>query len=124
MKKRVKKNNSNSKSFKNYFLPLKKRWDFGLIFLFFLGRFILNLELETLSILFAVAYVILISLMFLHKKTFKVGAIMFLFIDSIIGTFIFTLSGNLSYEYFWIVLTNLIAVFLLVFDMKGNFSGK
>lgn len=123
MKKRSRSKKS-KKSFWDNFFPLSKRWDFVLVLLFLFGRLILNLELETLSIFFACSYLILISLMFLHKKSFVVATIMFLFIDSIIGTFLFTLKGNLNYEYFWTVFVNLIIVFFLVFDMRKNFRKK
>ena len=112
------------RKFRDYFFPLRKRWDFLVVFFFLLGRLFLNIELETLSIFFAVSYIILILLMFIHKKSFFIGAIMFLFIDTILGTILFTLKDNLNFEYFWTIFINLFIIFLLVFDMKGNFLGK
>ena len=112
------------RGFGEYFFPLRKRWDFLVVFLFLLGRLFLNIGLEPLSVFFAASYVILILLMFTHKKAFFIGALMFLFIDSLLGTILFTLKNDLNFEYFWTMFVNLFIIFLLIFDMKGNFLGK
>ena len=119
MKKRI--SSKKKKKFKDYFFPVEKRWDFLFVFMFLLGRLFLNIEGDSLSIFFAASYIILILMMFTHKKIFFVGTIMFLFADSLIGTILFTLRNDLNFAYFWTMFFNLFIIFLIVFDMKGNF---
>ncbi len=110
------------KVIKKYFLPISKRWDFLIVFHFILIRLILNLKLTPLTIFFAVSYIILLVLMFTHKKSFFIAMIMFLFVDSLIGTILYTTWNNLGLEYLGTMGFNLIVVFLLIFDINKNFN--
>jgi len=109
---------------KKYFLPLSKRWDFLVIFLFLLARLILNLKWTSLTIFFVISYVLLLVLMFTFKRAFFVGTIVFLFIDSLIGTFLYTIWNEFGLEYFGTMAFNLIIILFLIFDMNGNFLKK
>ena len=107
-------------SFKKYFFPLSKRWDFLVVFLFLLIRLSLNIKLAPLFVFFAVSYVILILFMFMYKKGFFAGTIVFLFIDSLIGTFLYTTNNNLGLEYYGTMLINLFMI-LIQFNYEISF---
>ena len=115
------KKSENKGFFKKHFTPFRQRWPFLLVLLFFLGRLALNLQLKPLQIFFAVSYVILILLMLVHKKSFFFLTIVFLFVDSLIGTYIFTTANNLGIEYFGTMIINLFFILLLIYDKKNNF---
>jgi len=103
---------------KKYFFPISKRWDFLVVFVFLVIRLSLNIKLAPLFIFFAISYIILILFMFKYKKGFFAGIIIFLFIDSLIGTFLYTLNNNLGTEYFGTMLINLIMILIIIYHKK------
>jgi len=103
---------------KKYFFPLNKRWDFLVVFIFLIIRLLLNIKFAPLFVFFAVSYVILILFMFEYKKGFFAGAIIFLYIDSLIGTFLYTSNNNLGLEYLGTMIINLVMILILIYNRK------
>ncbi|MCH7568877.1 MAG: hypothetical protein IIA87_05650 [Nanoarchaeota archaeon] len=99
----------------------KRHWDLYIVFIFIFIRLILNLQLKTLSIFFAVVYLIFILMLVKKTSYFSTLFVIFLAIDSMIGTYLFTLMNNLNFEYYGTMITNLIIIFLIVKNIHGHF---
>lgn len=63
-------------------------------------RLVINIGPKPLSIFFAASYAVLLFLLFKYPACFTPLLIGFLLVDSMIGTYLFTSSGNLGFEYY------------------------
>ena len=92
----------------------KHSWIFYIILIFLAVRIILNLfpPISSLSIFFIISYTLLAILLLTKSKHFPILFILFLAIDSLIGTHLFTTNNNLGIEYYGTMLINLIFIIL------------
>ena len=105
-----------SKSSKSF----KHNWLFYLIALFIIVRALLNISLEPLFLGFLISYAILFLLLIFRFKYFPIIFILFLYIDSLIGTYLFTSTNNLGMEYYGTMLINAVFIILAFYYKKSN----
>lgn len=98
-----------------------KKPAFYLIAVFILIRLALNLfpPITTLSMIFIISYLILGTLLMKKFKFFIHLFILFLYLDSIIGTYLFTSANNLGAEFYGTMIINA-AFIILAFLYKGG----
>ena len=103
-----------------------KHWDYYLILAFILIRLFLNLDFifnfNSLFLLFAIVYFIFFLMLTRHVGGFATLFVMFLSIDSVIGTYLFTMAGNLGAEFYGTIVVNLVAIYLVVKNSTGSFK--
>ena len=103
-----------------------KYWDFYFILAFILLRLFLNLDFifnfNTLFLFFAVVYLLFFLMLVKRVSGFATLFVMILSIDSVIGTYLFTMAGNLGTEFYGTVAVNLIAIYLVVRNKTGSFK--
>jgi len=92
---------------------LKDKWDHYIIFLFLVIRLILNVETQTLSVMFVVVYAIFLFMLTYRVKYFAVSLILFLSLDNIIATYFATSNNALDIFYLGTIFFNLVVIFLL-----------
>ena len=103
-------------------LAFKKFWPWYLVLIFLLIRFIMNIEMIYLSIVFAVIYAFFFYLLITKKPYFTNLFIMFLSIDSMIGTYLALTSLGFNYIYWGTILVNFIIMFVLLRNTNKNFK--
>jgi hypothetical protein len=96
----------------------KHNWLFYLIALFIIIRALLNISLEPLFLGFLISYIILFLLLIFKFKHFPIIFILFLYIDSLIGTYLFTSANNLGVEFYGTILINAIFIILTFYYKK------
>ena len=92
---------------------LKDKWDHYIIFLFLVIRLILNVETQTLSVMFVIVYAIFLFMLTYRVKYFAVSLILFLSLDNIIATYFATSNNALDIFYLGTIFFNLVVIFLL-----------
>lgn len=103
-------------------LNIKKYGDWWIILIFLLVRLLMNFESKTISISFAIIYAVFVLMLFFETLLFTTLLILFLTIDSMIGTYLFA-NGDLSNIMFYgTIIVNLIIIFLLIQNFKKNFK--
>lgn len=100
-----------------------RAWDWWIVLVFLFARLVLNVFniTELLFLFFSVAYLVLIILQIKGARVFSILLIMFLYIDSIIGTYLFTLSGNLGAEFYGTIFVNGAVIFLVLLNFGRKF---
>jgi len=101
---------------------LKKLWPWYLVLAFLLIRFTINLEFVYLSISFAIVYAFFFFLLIKEKPYFTTLFIIFLAIDSMIGTYLASTKLGFNYIYWGTVTVNFIIMFILLRNINNNFK--
>jgi len=103
-------------------LDIKKYGDWWLVLIFLIVRLLINLEPKIISVSFAIIYAVFVLMLFFETPLFTTLLVLFLTIDSMIGTYFFT-NGDLSNTLFYgTIIVNLIIIALLVKNFKKNFK--
>jgi len=103
-------------------LNIKKYGDWWLVLLFLLIRLIINLEPKTISISFAIIYAVFILMLFFKTPLFTTLLVLFLTIDSMIGTYFFANGDLASVIFYGTIIVNLVIIILLIQNFKKNFE--
>jgi len=103
------------------FPEIKKHLDWYIVLIFLAIRLIINLEIVRLSISFAVIYLIFITLLLTKTKFFSTLLILFLVIDSVIGTYLATIT-ELNSVYYGTMLVNLVIISILIRNRSKSFK--
>ena len=103
---------------------MKKRlkslhWDWWIVLIFLIIRLVINLEIKTPSIIFAIIYAIFIILLSMKTKYFITSLVTFLIIDSAIGTYLLVNNILPLGLYLGTILVNLAIIIILV---KNNYK--
>ena len=101
---------------------LKDKWDHYFIFLFLVIRLILNVETQTLSVMFVIVYAIFLFMLTYRVKYFAVSLILFLSLDNILATYFATSNNALDIFYLGTIFFNLMIIFLLVKDFNKSWG--
>lgn len=105
----------------NYINYLISHWDFSLILAFMIARIILNFEKKKLSMFFVAVYAVFIVWLLLNIPLFTTFFILFLTIDSMIGTYLATMMKKFDKVYFLTMLVNFVIIILLIQNFTGAF---
>ena len=68
-------------------------WTEAVIYIFCIMRILLNLQFEPLNIFFIIVYAVFLALFYYKLPFFKIAFILWLAIDSMIGTYLATIHG-------------------------------
>jgi len=104
----------------------KKIGILGKLDIYFVGfvlliRVILNFGTDALSIFFMLANLILFFMLMFKKNAFSIIFILFITIDSMIGTYLATKSATFDWFYFGTMAINLLMIFLVVLNKHNKF---
>ncbi len=103
---------------------LKRHWDLYIIFAFLIIRLFLNMDFiinfKILSFFFAVVYVFFIVMLAMRYRVFSSLFIVFLTIDSMIGTYLWTLKGAFNFEFYATMIINFAIIVLVVQNINKD----
>ncbi|MEM3074894.1 MAG: hypothetical protein QW727_03060 [Candidatus Pacearchaeota archaeon] len=94
-----------------------------IVLVFILIRLVLNLipPLTILFISFAIIYLLFFVWQIKNYKYFLISLLIFLVIDSMIGTYFFLIENISNIEFYGTLVLNLIIILLLFFNPKNSF---
>ncbi len=109
----------------------KSKWSFSsswvlyLVFAFLVVRLFLNmdfiLDFKALSLFFALVYAFFIVMLAFRIRLFTSLFIVFLTIDSMIGTYLWTLKGFFAFEFYATMIINFAVIILIVQNLHRRF---
>jgi len=106
-------------------LNVKRDWPLYVVFVFLLGRLFLNLdfilEFKLLSFSFAVIYLFLVAMLLYGARIFSTLFILFLTIDSMIGTYLFAMGSLGNMEFYGTMLINIVIMILILEGAHSRF---
>lgn len=101
---------------------VKKNWDCSIVLVFFAVRLVINLEAKPLMAFFAVSYLLFIVMLLKKTALFSTLVILFLIVDSMIGTYLATKAGHFGADFWGTMAINLIMAAFITRNIHHSFS--
>ena len=100
-----------------------KYWDWYFVLAFLVVRLLLNaVDFDVLLHLsFTVSYIVLLFLMFKVERIFGYALIAFLYVDSLIGTYLWMSDILANWDYFGIMVLYLFIILVVLYDKNKIF---
>jgi len=101
---------------------IRHNWDCAIVLGFFTGRLLINLEAKPLMAFFAISYALFILMLLKRTAFFSTLVILFLIIDSMIGTYLATRAGQFGVDFWGTMGINLAIAALITRNIHHTFS--
>ena len=100
----------------------KITWDWAVIMIFLAIRLVINFENNVLSMFFAVVYAVFILMLLFGTPLFASPLVLFLTLDSIIGTYLFANNALPEIMYYGTMLVNFAIIVILIQNFNNRFK--
>lgn len=107
-------------------VDIRRYWDYYLVALFILVRIIINIDRKPLMIFFALVHVALFLMLIYKTKYFVRIFVLFLAIDSMIGTYLatnpqFGMMAGFGLEFYSTMFVNFFFIWILITNRSKKF---